>query len=200
MMRIGSLLLFCVLASSPACAAETAEDPVTAPVAATVFGEKIQVADADELQGAILTRVFDRYAAERGLAAENAEVDAFVENMKRGMAERGLTAEDGLTPQEAAEVDAMRREMGRAMIRQWKINKSLYESYGGRVIYQQLGPEPLDAYRHYLKERHSAGDFSIEDPSMAAAFWRYFTDDSIHDFMEPGGAEEAHAFAMPPWE
>ena len=57
-------------------------------VAATVFGEEIRTADATEMQDAILTRVFDRYAAERGLMAGEAEIDAFVENMKRGMAER----------------------------------------------------------------------------------------------------------------
>jgi heat shock protein HslJ len=170
------------------------------PVAATVFGEEIRTADAGELQDAILTRVFDRYAAEHGLAAGEAEIDAFVENMKRGMAESGLTAADDLTPEEAAEVDAMRRGMGRAMIRQWKINKSLYESYGGRIIYQQLGPEPLDAYRQYLEERRDTGDLAIGDEAMAEGFWRYFTDDSIHDFMEPGSEDEARAFATPPWE
>jgi len=189
-----------VLANLQGYAQQSVGSAAATPAAATVFGEEIHAADAEELQNAILTRVFDRYAAERGLVAEKSEIDAFVENMKRGMAERGLTAENDLTPAEAAEVDAMRREMGRAMIRQWKINKSLYETYGGRIIYQQLGPEPLDAYRQYLRERNTAGDFSIADPSMAGSFWRYFTDDSIHDFMESGSSDEAHAFATPPWE
>ena len=31
------------------------------------------------------------------------------------------------------------------------------------------------------------------------SFWRYFNDDSIHDFMAPGGADEARAFTIPPW-
>jgi len=200
MIRMLVLLLLSVLANLQGYAQQSAGSAVATPAVATVFGEEIHTADAEELQNAILTGVFDRYAAERGLVAEEAEIDAFVESMKRGMAERGLTAQDDLTPEEAAEVDAMRREMGRALIRQWKINKSLYETYGGRMIYQQLGPEPLDAYRHYLEERHAAGDFSIADPSMAGSFWRYFTVDSIHDFMVSGGADEAHAFATPPWE
>ena len=34
---------------------------------------------------------------------------------------------------------------------------------------------------------------------IAYAFWRYYTDDSIHDFFKPGSAEEANAFAAPPW-
>jgi hypothetical protein len=35
---------------------------------------------------------------------------------------------------------------------------------------------------------------------MAERFWQYFTDHSIHDFMESGGADDAHAFTSPPWE
>ncbi len=170
------------------------------PLAAIVLGEEVRTADAGEMQDTILTRLFDRYAAEHDLVAEPAEIDAYVENMKRGMAAEGLTAADDLSPEEAAELEAMRRAMGAALIRQWKINRSLYQAYGGRIIYQQLGPEPLDAYRRYLEERQEAGDFSIEAPTMAASFWRYFTDDSIHDFMAPGGEDAARAFTAPPWE
>jgi heat shock protein HslJ len=170
-------------------------------VAATVFGEEIRTEDASEMQDRVLTLLFDRYAAEHGLTAEESEIDAFVESMKRGMAESGLTAgEDDLTPEEAAQLDTMRRQMGRGMIRQWKINKLLYEQYGGRIIYQQLGPEPLDAYRAYLEERKAAGDFTIENPELADAFWRYYRDESIHDFMAAGSEDEARAFAVPPWQ
>ena len=67
---------------------------------------------------------------------------------------RRMAADEGLTAEEIQQVDAMRRKMGFAMIRQWKINKALYKTYGGRIIYQQLGPEPLDAYRQYFEERN----------------------------------------------
>lgn len=170
-----------------------------APVTAIVLGEELHTTDPTEVQDAILTRLFDDYAAKHRLAAEPAEVDALVENTKRGMAESGLTAADDLTPEEAAEFEVMQRQMGTALIRQWKINKSLYEAYGGRLIYQQLGPEPLDAYRQYLQERQAAGDFSIAAPAVAEHFWRYFTDDSMHDFMEPGGEDAERAFKSPPW-
>ena len=171
-----------------------------APATATVLGSDLHETDPGELAGAILTPLLDQYAAEQGIQAEPAEIDAFVENMRRGMAAEGLDAADGLTPEEAAQADALRRDMGGSMIRHWKINKALYEQYGGRIIYQQLGPEPLDAYRRFLEERQAAGAFTIHDATAAAAFWRYFTDESIHDFMEPGGADEARAFATPPWE
>jgi len=176
-------------------------EPVSdAPLVATVLGEELRTADLAEMDEAILTRLFDRYAAEQGIKAEAAEIDAYVETMRRGMAARGLTAEDDLTPEESAEADAMRRNMGRAIIRQWKINKALHNRYGGRIIYQQLGPEPLDAYRQFLEQRQREGAFTIYDKDLAAHFWRYFSDESIHDFMEPGSADEAQAYAIPPWE
>lgn len=65
---------------------------------------------------------------------------------------------------------------------------------------QQMGPEPIDAYREFLEEREKAGDFSIRDPELSKAFWGYFSDDARHDFMPPGSDDEANAFATPPWE
>jgi heat shock protein HslJ len=175
-------------------------EPLETPVAATVLGEPIRTDDAGEMQAAIITRLFERYVAEHGIKATEPEVDAWVENMRSGMEAAGLTADEELTPEEAAEVGTMRREMARSIIRQWKLNRALYKQYGGRIIFQQFGPEPLDAYRRFLVERQKAGDFSIEEQSFEAEFWRYFTDDSIHTFFEKGSEEEAMVFEVPPWE
>ncbi len=176
-------------------------EPRVLPVVATVLGEEIRAADARELQAAILTPLLDRYAAEHDIELDDSDIDAFVETMERGMAEDpNLTAETELTPEEAAEATAMRREMARSIVRQWKVNRALYQQYDGRIIYQQLGPEPLDAYRQFLEERQAAGDFTIRDPGLADEFWRYFTDDAMHDFMEPGSDDAAQAFSVPPWE
>lgn len=174
-------------------------EPIELPLAATVLGEEIRTSDVGEMQEIVLARLFDRYASEQRIEVTNAEIDAFVDNMQRGMRAEGLAAEDDLTPEEAAQAEKMRRDMGRAMIRQWKLNRALYSQYGGRIIFQQLGPEPLDAYRQYLEERQFAGDFTIHQKELEEGFWRYFTTDSIHDFYEPGSTEEKQAFKTPPW-
>jgi len=171
-----------------------------APLAATVLGEEVRTEDAAEMQAIVLGRLFDRFAEQQGISVTDAEIDAFVEHMRRGMRAAGLAAEDDLSPDEAGQVDDMRRDMGRAMIRQWKLNRALYHQYGGRIIFQQLGPEPLDAYRQYLEERQAAGDFEIHEPAFKEQFWRYFTDDAMHSFYEPGSAAEAQAFETPFWE
>jgi heat shock protein HslJ len=174
--------------------------PVELTLAATVLGEEVRTDDSGEMQEIVLTRLFDRYAEEQGIEVTDAEIGAYVDAMERGMRAEGLGAEDELTPDEAAEVEQMRRDMGRAMIRQWKLNRALYRQYGGRIIYQQLGPEPIDAYRRYLEERRAAGDFTIHQKAFEDRFWRYFTTDSMHDFYASGSEEETRALVAPPWQ
>jgi len=169
------------------------------PLAATVLGQEIRTADANEMQQAVLTRLLGRYAVEHGIEVSEAEVDAYVLQMQQAtVADSNLTAAADLAPDEAAQADAFRRDMGRALIRQWKLNRALFEQYGGRVVYQQLGPEPLDAYRQYLEEQQAAGALTIHVRALESEFWRYFTDDSMYEFFEPG--TEASAFEVPPWE
>jgi hypothetical protein len=107
-----------------------------------------------------------------------------------------MLAEPAGTPEEVA---AARDEIAAAFIRQWKINRALYRQYGGRIIFQQGGPEPLDAYRRFLEAARARGDFEIVDPDLEAAFWRYYRTDAIHSFYPPGSSEESQAFATPWW-
>lgn len=102
----------------------------------------------------------------------------------------------------AADPDEMkeREQIADAFIRQWKINRALYQQYGGRIIFQQGGPEPLDAYRWFLEERQARGDFRILNKDIELAFWRYYVTESIHSFYPRGSKEEAQVFAMPPWQ
>jgi hypothetical protein len=75
--------------------------PMEPPLTATVLGEEVRTLDAGEMQGIVLTRLFDHYAHEHGIEVSEAEIDAFAGNMRRGMRAEGLTAEDELTPEEA---------------------------------------------------------------------------------------------------
>ena len=100
----------------------------------------------------------------------------------------------------SAEVNAARDQVAGAFVRQWKINRELYRQYGGRIIFQQGGPEPLDAYRRFLEESAARGDLVILDNRLEPAFWRYYRNDTIHSFFPAGSEEAAEAFARPPWQ
>ena len=51
-----------------------------------------------------------------------------------------------------------------------------------------------------VEVHYAEGAFTVTDPELATAFWRYFTDESRHDFMPPGSADEKRAFEAPPWQ
>ena len=90
----------------------------------------------------------------------------------------------------------MRRKSARQFVRSWKINHALYAKYGGRVIFQQAGVEPLDAYRDFLKEHESNGNFKILDKKYEAPFWRYFVNDAMHTFYSE---DDGVKFINTPW-
>lgn len=97
------------------------------------------------------------------------------------------------------EVRQTRELVAAAFIRQWKINRALYKQYGGRVIFQQGGPEPLDAYRLFLQGQQEKGAFTILDEAFKQKFWDYYLTDSKHSFYPAGSREEEQVFDIPWW-
>ncbi len=130
--------------------------------------------------------------------AEREKIAAEIDALDKLMATlAGMEAEAARNPQETR---AAREQIAAAFIRQWKIHRELHRQYGGRIVYQQGGPEPLDATRRFLEESQARGDFAIVDKSLETAFWRYYRNDAIHSFYKPGSPEKAKAFAAPPWQ
>ena len=119
---ISSRGLACLILAGMTAACLVAAPAGARELAAMVLGEGVRSTDPVEVREVILTRLFDQYATDHGLEATDAEIATSIEAMKRGMREKGLTAEDDLTPDEAAQVETMRRDMTRSIIRQWKIN------------------------------------------------------------------------------
>ncbi len=107
---------------------------------------------------------------------------------------------DNLSKQDQEEMRKTKQTMAKSIIEQWQINKALYQQYGGRIIGQQLGPEPLDAMHDFLKEQQKKGSFKILDKSFETGFWEYFVNDSKHSFYKKGSDEELQAFDKPAWE
>jgi hypothetical protein len=182
--------------TEPAPTAGVYGDP-SQPAAGRVLGTVIHTKDVEELRYVALQALTDRYADSKGITVTQAETDAYVAQMREALAKDPAVAAE--PADESSEDAAARQEIAAAFIKQWKINKALHDQYGGRVIFQQGGPEPLDAYRAFLEERQAAGDFAIDDPAMVEDFWRYYRDDSIHSFFAPGSPEERQAFSVPPW-
>jgi hypothetical protein len=178
-------------------AASGAGTATSGPVAGYVLGTKVSTDDAEELRYIILRALTDRYALDKGIVVMPDEREAYIAQLRQALEKDSAVA--AMVGEETAEEHAARLQAADAFIRQWKINGALHKQYGGRIILQQGGPEPLDAYSVFLDERQAAGDFSIVDASMAEAFWRYYRDDAMHSFLPVGSPEEAHAFDVAPW-
>ena len=86
------------------------------------------------------------------------------------------------------------RNIGRSIVTSWKVHQALYKQYGGTVIWQQAGIEPVEAYRRFLEERQRNGDFEIYDETLKNNFWEYFT--RKHPFEVP---KEKVNFDKPWW-
>ena len=55
----------------------------------------------------------------------------------------------------------------------WKLQKSLFEKYGGRVsLGEWTPPQAFDALFAYVAEREKAGDFTIHDERLKMRFWK----------------------------
>jgi hypothetical protein len=59
-------------------------------------------------------------------------------------------------------------------VKQWKVNQSLFREFGGRIIFQQAGWEPIDAYRKLLEQYETRKAFVVHDPAMHEAVYSYF--------------------------
>jgi hypothetical protein len=136
-----------------------------------------------------------RQLAASGLAP--AQRDALTAELK---AANSAIADLGSDAPMSADERVLHEQVATAFIVQWKINRELYRQYGGRIVFQQGGPEPLDAYRKFLEKHQARGDFRIADARLRAAFWRYYRTDSLHTFYPRGSKEESEAFAAPPWQ
>lgn len=162
------------------------------------YVRRVRAAMAQDLASARARR--DDLAARVATAPPGAERERVQRELEQ--ARQTVSALEGIgagAPPDPADA-AARAEIAAAFVRQWKIDGALWRRYGGRIGFQQGGPEPLDAHRALLEQARARGELVIADRALEASFWRYYTDDARHSFYRRGSAEEAQVFARPPWQ
>src|ERR1043166_4856098 len=76
----------------------------------------------------------------------------------------------------------------------WKLNKSLYQSFGGAVALTRTGPHPYGALAALLQQYASAGVLEIVEPELRRRVWQIVTE-------PPAGAVAAERIDFtPPWK
>ena len=72
--------------------------------------------------------------------------------------------------------DDIHEALARQFIVNWKLERELQRAYGGRVIFQQAGPEALDARRKLFEQAEKNGDLKFQDPGVRHLFYYYYAD------------------------
>ncbi len=76
------------------------------------------------------------------------------------------------------EASGQRDAVLRMLIGNAKLQKYLYDAYGGgRLLFQQAGVEAFDATRRMLEAQEAEGRFAITDPQVRALAYDYWTRD-----------------------
>ena len=123
---------------------------------------------------------FDGWHNERLKAQDHPLKDRRAE-VEQALAQPGLAAEERQRLEDERQaIDSQLKPPGRRfagwMVANWKLQRHLYQEYGGgRVLWQQAGLEAFDAMHTWLKQREKRGDFTISDPLLHAQFYAYWT-------------------------
>jgi len=92
----------------------------------------------------------------------------------------------------------VQRESAAEWVQSWKFHRALFKQYGGRIIWQQAGIEPIEAMRTWLEEQEKDGDFVIHDPELRKSFWEYYIREHPFTTEKPKGDEFDEPFWTKP--
>jgi hypothetical protein len=102
-------------------------------------------------------------------------------------------------PNRDAEILEGNRKMTSIIVQDWKVQRSLYQRHGGRVLVSSFGVVAIDAMQRFLREEEKRGSFEIFDPGLRVAFWKAAADETWADGVATG-SDAAEVFATPPWQ
>lgn len=110
---------------------------------------------------------------------------------RQAMLEQELALDERILP-DLQEPSEPPMDLLKGLIVNWKLQRALYQTYGGRVVFQQMGLEALDATRQLFETAEQAGDLTFDDPGVRFLFYYYYT----HTRHTAG---DATALERPPW-
>ncbi|MCA9062599.1 MAG: hypothetical protein KDA96_06055 [Planctomycetaceae bacterium] len=92
------------------------------------------------------------------------------------------------------------RDVATMLLRNWKLQKSLYDRYGGgRILFQQGGLEAFDASLKWLKAEEERGWFKITDAKLRTTFYEYWTTMDHGAFLTADEKRIRKEFLEPEW-
>lgn len=118
----------------------------------------------------VLAAVTRRYIEREKLEVTKEEFAAVIASVERQLKSEPALREDAPITPEARKGIAVAWQ--RASLQDWKLTRSLYEKYGGRVGMGSLGAWiAFDGQNALLHEHYKAGDIKFHHTEMEKAFW-----------------------------
>jgi len=124
------------------------------------------------LRSLVWKPLVDRFREEHKQEVEvtDADVEEFLKHHRRAIAKQKLPE----TKQRPAKTPEQEEFFARWYLGNWKLQKAFYEKYGGRVIFQQVGPEAINGMRDFLREQEQQGRLKFHQERLAKIFWEPF--------------------------
>eukprot|EP00913_Durusdinium_trenchii_P035319 g33049.t1 len=146
-------------------------------------------------------------AWQRSLKLQQRDAQRSLSEINRKLAQKDLGAEERKAAiKHKRRLELLLKQPGRGFVEIYypglKFQRHLHRTYGGgRILFQQFGPEAFDAMHRWLREREKAGDFSIADPKLRALLYQYWTDTKMHGAFLSTPKDKADPVRLRfPWE
>jgi hypothetical protein len=161
------------------------------------FDEWLRSYQGLRVYGAVWREVLLKYSEREKITVTNeklAAIAASVERQLKSASEPKIATT--FTPEQRKGIAIAWQ---RASLMDWKVCKSLYAKYGGRVGMGSLGAwTAFDGQNALLREHHEAGDIKFHDAEFEQAFWEHAR---IRNFADtyPTGERLQRLLATPPY-
>ena len=145
----------------------------------------------------IWSGVLRRYVEREKISVSDEELAAISQSVDRRLKSAPELPKD--TTFSPAQRKGIMVAWSRASLMDWKVCKSLYEKYGGRVGIGSLGAwTAFDGQNALLREHLKAGDIKFHHAEMEEAFWQHT---KIKNFADayPSGERLKLLLATPPY-
>lgn len=145
----------------------------------------------------IWREVQKRHVEREKISVTDEELVAITKSVERRLAKSAAEPPGGLTftPEQRK---AVMIAWARATLMDWKVCRSLYEKYGGRVGIGSLGAwTAFDGQNALIREHYKSGDIKFHHAEMEEVFWRHTRITHFADAY-PKDEELKRLFATPP--
>ena len=128
--------------------------------------------------------------------ARRKQAQQHLDNLNRIQEHDAREAQERADPAREKAWQEAEQGVAKYSVKSWKINQALHHEFGGRLIFQQAGMEPIDAYRKLLEQYEGRKAFVIRDPVFKDAVYSYFQ----HNFYYADETKAQFYFEKPWWE